>query len=180
MSTFDSKARTFRHRNEINVLLQMTDTVEPINAIVYTSLGERASDLLNDSRAFIPVRLDGGETMIVAKTQIKSLVEQSAETEKPDLKGECFDKKHDAQPETKKQTLASYDPYILLRVARDANIEEIRSAYKARIKAVHPDALASLCLDEDIEKAAVLATQKVNYAYRKIMQERESKTIRMA
>lgn len=180
MSTFDSKARTFRHRNEINVLLQMAGTAEPINAIVYTSLGERASDLLNDSRAFIPVRLGGGETMIVAKTQITSLIEQSAETEKSDIKGECFDKKPDAQPETKKQTLASYDPYILLRVARDANIEEIRSAYKARIKAVHPDALASLCLDEDIEKAAVLATQKVNYAYRKIMQERESKTIRMA
>ena len=40
------------------------------------------------------------------------------------------------------------------------------------MKAVHPDTIASLDLDDDLARAALLAAQKVNYAYKKIMRER--------
>ncbi|MEZ5916981.1 MAG: hypothetical protein R3C40_05365 [Parvularculaceae bacterium] len=54
---------------------------------------------------------------------------------------------------------------------RPATVEEVRRAYKVRIKAVHPDTLSGLELDDDIAKAAILAAQRVNYAYRQIMGE---------
>ena len=74
MSAFDGKQRTYRHRNEIGVVLRLAAAgEEPVRATVFTSLGERASDLLNDARAFLPVRLASGETMIIAKSQIASI-----------------------------------------------------------------------------------------------------------
>ncbi len=171
MSAFDSKQRTYRHRNEINVLLTMSTGNAPVAATVFTSLGERASDLMNDSRAFIPVRLCSGATMIVAKSQIASIIE--AETHQEDagpnrIYGEDFST--ESKPEEKQPKL--FDAYAILRVSPSATNDEIRAAYKARMKAVHPDTFASLGLDEEISKAAVLATQKVNYAYQKIMRER--------
>ena len=171
MSTFDSKQRTYRHRNEIHVLLTPSTGQAPVAATVFTSLGERASDLMNDSRAFIPVRLSSGETMIVAKTQIATIVEaQSARdgNTRSKIHGENFS----AEDKLEDKSASAFDAYAMLRIKPDASNEEVRSAYKARMKAVHPDTFASLGLDEEISKAAVLATQKVNFAYQKIMRER--------
>jgi DnaJ-class molecular chaperone len=171
MSAFDSKQRTYRHRNEINILLTMSTGQAPVAATVFASLGERASDLMNDSRAFIPVRLCSGETLIVAKTQIASIIEagvQSEENARSKIYGEDFS----AEPKLEDKQPKLFDAYAMLRVSPAATNEEIRTAYKARMKAVHPDTFASLGLDEAISKAAVLATQKVNYAYHKIMRER--------
>ncbi|PQA85525.1 J domain-containing protein [Hyphococcus luteus] len=171
MSAFDAKQRTYRHRNEICVTLRMSTSEEPVAATVFASLGERASDLLNDSRAFIPVRLASGETMIIAKSQIASITEKETEAQdkkKSNLHGEDFS----GEPKLEEKPMKPFDAYAALRVAPSASDEEIRSAYKARMKAVHPDRLSSLGLDEEIAKAAVHASQKVNYAYQKIMRER--------
>ena len=170
MSAFDTKQRTFRHRNEINIKLVMSNSDKPVAATMFTSLGERASDLLNDSRAFLPVRLGSGETIIVAKTQIASIMENEGgeESAKSKLHGEDFS----GEPKLQDKALKTFDAYATLRVTPAASNDEIRTAYKARMKAVHPDRLASLDLDEEIAKAAVLATQKVNYAYQKIMRDR--------
>ncbi len=171
MTVFDTKQKTYRHRNEVTVLLTLSTRDKPVEATMFLSLGERASDLLNDGRAFIPVRLGDGDTMIIAKSQIASIVEGVGEKQgrpKSKIYGEDFSadaRKEEAAPKT-------FDPYAMLRVARTATNEEIRAAYKTRMKAVHPDTFASLGLDEEIAKAAVLATQKVNYAYQKIMRER--------
>ena len=172
MSAFDARQRSYRHRNETEISLRLTTGAEPIRATVFTSLGERASDLLNDSRAFIPVRLGSGETMIIAKSQIASITEaDGAAEDKPKSKfhGETFSGE---APLPEKNPVRSFDAYQTLRVAPTATNDEIRTAYKARMKAVHPDALAALGLDEEIAKAAVLASQKVNYAYQKIMRDR--------
>jgi len=172
MTVFDTKQKSYRHRNEANVLLTLATSDKPVEATVFLSLGERASDLLNDSRAFIPVRLGGGETMIIAKSQIATIIEGKTakdESGKSKIYGEDFSttQKPDAPQK-------SFDAYAMLRIAPTASNEEVRAAYKARMKAVHPDTFASLGLDEEISKAAVLATQKVNYAYQKIMRERGS------
>lgn len=178
MSAFDTKQRTYRHRNEINVLLQMSTSDAPVEATVFASLGERASDLLNDARAFIPVRLSSGETMIVAKTQIASIVE-AAKGKNSGKNSKIHGEDFSADNKSDDKTMDKFDAYALLRIAPTASDEEIRKAYKARMKAVHPDSLASLGLDEEISKAAVLASQKVNYAYQKIMRERGAQTDRL-
>lgn len=178
MSVFDSKNRTFRHRNEIEVLLRLKDSAEEVPVTIFASLGERPLDLLNDERTFIPMREPSGEIILIAKTQIASLVERKSDTEKeeqPEFLEEDFSQESIKEAVSKK----SFDPYAMLRISPEAGPEEIRAAYKARIKAVHPDALAFLDLDEDIKKAAILATQKVNYAYQKIMKDRSASTERV-
>ncbi|WP_425408953.1 J domain-containing protein [Hyphococcus sp.] len=178
MSVFDSKNRTFRHRNEIDVLLRLKDSDEDVPGVIFASLGERALDLLNDERTFIPVRRDSGEIILIAKSQIASLTERENASNADD---DIEQLEEDFSQETIKEAIAkkSFDPYEMLRVSPAASPEEVRAAYKKRIKAVHPDAIASLDLDDDIKKAAILATQKVNYAYQKIMRERGSTTERV-
>ncbi len=157
---FDKTGST-RHKNEVNVSLTLTGQ-PPFRAVIFLKVGERIIDLLNDGRAFIPVRDEAGQTLFLAKTSIVSLVEvdqpQARAHEKSSL------------DELKK---APFDPYKVLRVKSDASLEAIRRAYKERIKAVHPDAIAALDLDEDLSRAALLATQKVNHAYKMIMRERD-------
>ena len=179
MTVFDTKQRTYRHRSELHVLLRLSGDAAPVEATLFASLGERASDLLNDTRAFIPVRLANGETMIVAKSQIASLVEDqnpSAGASEDVPKSKFYGEDFSSAPKQPGKAEKTFDAYATLRVSPSASNEEIRAAYKARMKAVHPDALASLGLDEDLAKAAVLATQKVNYAYNKIMRDRETAT----
>ncbi|MEO1135840.1 MAG: DnaJ domain-containing protein [Pseudomonadota bacterium] len=178
MSAFDTKQRTYRHRNEIHVVLQLSTCENPVQATVFASLGERASDLLNDARSFIPVRLQSGETMIVAKSQIASIIE-AGEKKEEGKNSKIYGEDFSTDEKVEAKTMDKFDAYATLRIAPSASDDEIRTAYKARMKAVHPDSLASLGLDEEISKAAVLASQKVNYAYQKIMRERGSQTDRL-
>jgi len=152
----------YRHRNAADVRLKLNGEPE-IDAVVYLTMGQRLSDLLNDERAFLPVRMSNGETAIVAKTQISSITEKVA----------IFEDSADDEQIGAKTTSRAFDPYATLRVSPQAGLDEIRAAYKKRMKAVHPDAIAALCLDEDLSKAALLVAQRVNYAYQKIMRERE-------
>jgi len=68
----------------------------------------------------------------------------------------------------------NFDAYAILKVSPEADLEEIRKAYKIRIKAVHPDSVAALDLDPELIKAAIQSTQKVNYAYHHILKERKA------
>jgi len=184
MSAFENRAKAFRHRNEIPVSLRLVGSDVCVDATVFTTLNERASDLLNDNRDFIPVKMNGGDTQIIAKKQIASLIEKSvAKEEDPEPKTKASEEPSSKQEKSKPaepKVESTFDPYAMLRVSPDASIEEIRSAYKARIKTVHPDAIASLGLDEDISKAAVLATQKVNYAYQRILRDRDLRNKKVA
>lgn len=159
---FDKATGAFRHKNEKVVQLHIAGR-EPMAATIFHVNGERLTDLLNDPRAFIPVRAASGEMMIVAKAQIASIIE--------------IDEEQEAAAEDKlpgKNAPRAFDPYETLRISPDASHEELRAAFRARIKAVHPDTVASLGLDEDLSKAASQATQKIIYAYRKIMRERKA------
>ncbi|MEE2691903.1 MAG: J domain-containing protein [Pseudomonadota bacterium] len=172
-----------RHKNLMRVRLALAGS-EPFEAAVFLKLEERLIDLLNDPRAFIPVRRHDGMTMMIAKANIVSV------TEIPDLSAagpEVFSGDDEAVAERRQRRTSDemsgrgerrprprrVDPYEVLRVARDASTDEVKRAYKARIKAVHPDAIASLDLDEDLARAANLTTQKVNQAYDMIMRERQ-------
>ena len=159
---FDKATGAFRHKNEKAVQLHISGR-EPMAATIFHVNGERLTDLLNDPRAFIPVRAASGEMMIVAKAQIASIIE--------------IDEEQEAAAEDKlpgKNAPRAFDPYETLRISPDARHEELRAAFRARIKAVHPDTVASLGLDDDLSRAASQATQKIIYAYRKIMRERKA------
>ncbi len=248
-----------RHKNKQKVVMTLLGQA-PMEAIVFLTINERLIDLLNDDRAFIPAVKSDGETIIVAKTQIASIIEKTEDeepligdtedlseaastqsgksTDDADKEPEAKDKdaqdadaeaadaeatdakdevakdedekdagKKDAddektsakeeRPKTKRtrrtrrkktkdaddqesadkepqfKPRKSFDPYAALHIKPEATTEEVRTAYKARMKAVHPDTVAGLGLDEELKRAALQATQRVNYAYKKILAERD-------
>lgn len=193
--------RSFRSKNAAKVRVTLAGG-DAFDGFVFLTVGDRLIDLLNDDRAFIPIRRDDGETMIVAKQQIASIIEAAIdaadlgdavdaealdEPPAPDVDDDENDQDKAADDagesgpgadaedrEASRRSARRFDPYETLRISPDATIAEIRAAYKTRIKAVHPDSIASLGLDDDLKAAALKSTQRVNYAYRKIMQERET------
>jgi hypothetical protein len=194
------KTGSSRYKREVSVTMSLAGQ-RPFNAFVFLTVDERLIDLLNDPRAFIPVKHANGAVVIVAKANIVSIIESAAEYTQPEqaepvpeIEGAVEEPEFDAKAEAEKKAKAkesekpeekedpkakprvrrTYDPYEILRVPREASLAEIRRAYKARMKAVHPDAIAALDLDEDLEKAALLAAQKVNHAYQQIMKERKA------
>jgi len=165
------KAGPIRHTNEFDVSLTLQGQ-DAYHASVFLKLGERLIDLLNDARAFIPVRGPDGVRMI-AKSSIISILEKTPEEKKEKEKSESgANSNNDAK--------RHFDPYKALRVDPSASTQEIKRAYKERIKAVHPDTIAALDLDEDLTRAAILAAQKVNHAYKIIMKERDAEAYKHA
>ncbi|MEM9899206.1 MAG: DnaJ domain-containing protein [Pseudomonadota bacterium] len=63
--------------------------------------------------------------------------------------------------------------YRALKVDPDASDEDIKAAFKARIKAVHPDALVGA--EEGKKDAALHATKLINRAYDAVMKERSNR-----
>lgn len=166
------KSATSRHKHEARVLVTLTGQT-PFEAFVFLKVDERLIDLLNDQRQFIPIKRADGSTLIASKLNIVSIIEnpppeEALEPDEPPKAEEPAAEKE--EPRSKR----SFDPYEVLRVGKDATVEEIRRAYHARIKAVHPDALAKLELDEDIERAANVTAQRVNRAYKALLKERRS------
>ncbi|MEM9262519.1 MAG: J domain-containing protein [Pseudomonadota bacterium] len=63
--------------------------------------------------------------------------------------------------------------YRALKVDHDASDEDIKAAFKARIKAVHPDALVGA--EAGKKDAALHATKLINRAYDAVMKERSNR-----
>lgn len=190
------KNTTARHKNEHRVIVTLTGQA-PFEAYVFLKVNERLIDLLNDQRQFIPIKRADGATMIASKQNIVSIVERmdeerleappaedtaaAGETPPKDAGAEA-QADPEAKPEeatkpqeerrTESKRRPKFDPYEILRVARDAEPEEIRKAYHARMKQVHPDAIASLDLGEDLERAANITARRLNRAYEILMRER--------
>ena len=185
---YSSNSANIRHKNQAEVTIRLVGE-EPFDAFVFLSIGDRLIDLLNDDRHFIPARRPDGKTIIVAKSQIVSIIETAApEMADTQTVADDVEESHDAKESpadavarevddeftrSGRKPTRRFDPYEMLRVSKDASVQEIRSAYKSRIKAVHPDSVASLGLDDELAQAALKTTQKLNYAYRKIMRDRE-------
>ncbi len=165
---FEKSTISTRPKQEASVRLSLVDG-STVEGVVFLKNDERLIDLLNDHRSFFPLRRLEGDTVIVAKSGVVSMVENPLPLYDTPLTDKLAD-------DTKERLSARkvFDPYTTLKVEREASLVEIRAAYKARMKAVHPDALASLDIDDDIRKAAHAMAQRVNFAYQRILKERNA------
>ena len=175
-----------RHTIERPVIVTLAGQ-DAKEAVVFIKIGERLSDLLNDPRAFIPIRTADGVVCIASKTNIVSISEVFMEEPKNNKRQSGSNEEEGARDQQEKSTdrdkthaeeefepfrpKKRFDPYDILGLERGASIEEIRKAYKDRIKSVHPDTIAALDLDPDLQRAANLKAQKVNSAYQTILRE---------
>ena len=130
------------------VRLCLTDGAE-VEAEIWCAQGERLADVLNDARAFLPIG-QGDDVRCIAKSVIAT-----AET------------LGSAPREAR-------DPYEVLRIEPSASDAEVRSAWMTRMKASHPDRLASLGLDESVVYAARQACQRINAAHDEVMRTRRA------
>jgi DnaJ-like protein/uncharacterized protein DUF6812 len=124
-----------------------TSTGRSVVGEVFLAQGERLVDLLNDTRHFLPLMQVDGTVKVVSKSSIS---EASIIAKEPDEKR---------------------NPYAVLKVQRGASAAEIKAAWMKRLKMTHPDRLAALDMDEDVQYAARRACQKVNQAYDEIMRD---------
>jgi hypothetical protein len=143
-----SSPQVDKQRGVVRFLLTDNRTIE---GEVFVAQGERLVDVLNDSRGFIPVSMGQGDVRSIAKTQIAEA--------------------RDVGASPKVET----DPWKILRVQRGATPAEVREAWRARIKSCHPDRVAALGMDKEIEYAARQAAQKINMAYDEIITEMKSR-----
>ena len=142
------KTHTRRSKSELMVRLCLTSG-EAVEGDLFVAQGERLAEVLNDERAFLPLRI-GDAVEVIAKTQI---ARASAIGEAP---------------------REATDPYAVLRLPRTASDEELRAAWMNGLKACHPDRLAALDLAPEVVNAARRAAQRVNGAYEAIRAERRA------
>ena len=183
---FSSQSGNVRHKNKLEVTLRVVGE-DPLDAVVFLRPDERLVDLLNDERAFLPVQRQGGQTIILAKDQIVMITENhwsrggGADSDPSGSADADADGHADAAGgRTGSAASDAFDPtgldpdspYAILRVSPEASAQQVKAAYRARIKAVHPDALASQGVDAELVAAASAVVQKVNEAYQEIMASR--------
>ena len=142
------KATIRQGKARLMVRLCLTDGTA-VEGEVWRAQGERLADVLNDARAFLPLG-EGDAVRVIAKSTIAS-----------------------AEPLGGAPSEAS-DPYAVLRVEPSATDDEVRAAWMNRMKASHPDRLASLGLDEAVVYAARRACQRINAAHDEVMRTRRA------
>ena len=64
------------------------------------------------------------------------------------------------------------DAYAILNISADANLSEVKRAYRKLMSQHHPDKLVSKGLPEEMMKVATQKTQEIRAAYERIMDEK--------
>jgi DnaJ-class molecular chaperone len=69
------------------------------------------------------------------------------------------------------KNLTLFDAYKILEVEPNASIEEIKKAFKAKVKQYHPDLVQNL--GREIQELANRKLLEINYAFNLILKQRE-------
>ena len=140
-----------RSKTKTRTTLKMKDG-SLLNGHVYCSQDERLSDLLNDSKRFLPFETMDGEIIFVTKDAMSQVMPK----EKLGLEN------------------AHLKPHDILGISKDASLEAIKSSYHAKVRAFHPDRLTALDLPDEIVSYASDLMARINEAYQKLLTTAES------
>lgn len=141
--------------NRTPVFLTMADgTLATVS--IRLPLSNRLGDALNNDDVFLDALTPSGQQQFIAKTAIRMV--RSAKVPKADqLDGEG------PAPGT-----PAFDPYAILKVAKDASHEEIRLAYHRMARLYHPDRIASYELPEEVKDYVRAMLVRINLAFEQI------------
>jgi hypothetical protein len=118
----------------------------------FISPGGRLSDILNDSREFLPVETIEGATTVVRKSAI--------------VRATPLQQSEDHQ-------MNASDPYQLFGVTSDVAQDELKARYHDMVRNAHPDRLFSMGLPAPFIDFANSQLARINNAYQKICQDRQ-------
>lgn len=147
------KDTSYREKKKVAVNLQLADGTL-LDGFVFCNQGERVSDVLNDTRDFLPFETHTSDIIMLRKGTIATILASDVDTVKKILT----------------------DPFAILGIPRDANRETAKQAYHDKVRTYHPDKLASLDLPEDMKTYANDMLARINTAYSLVLRKIETST----
>ncbi|MEI7600066.1 MAG: J domain-containing protein [Aestuariivirga sp.] len=141
--------------NRTQVFLTLTDG-SVLTVSIRLPLSNRLGDALNNGDGFLDALTPAGQQQFIAKTSIRSV--RSANVPKADQ----------LDSEGRAPGTPAFDPYAVLKVAREASPEEIRHAYHRMAKLYHPDRIASFDLPDEVMDYVRAMLVRINLAFEQI------------
>ncbi len=141
----------FVDKTKLDVQLDLVDGSKLVGAF-FLSAGQRLSDLLNDSRQFVPFDTTGGLIANLSKTSFAKVT----------------------QLDQQLGDIAVTDPYKILGVPASATDDEVQDAYRRRALSYHPDQIQAAGLALEFTQFATKQMARINGAYERIVEMRNA------
>jgi DnaJ-domain-containing protein 1 len=137
------------------VLLTLADN-QMVTVSIRLPLSRRLADALNNDDVFLDAITPSGQQQFIAKSTIKLV--RSANVPRADQ----------LDTEARVPGTPAFDPYAILKVARDANPEDIKTAYHRMARLYHPDRIASYELPDEVKAYVRTMLVRINLAFEQI------------
>lgn len=141
--------------NRIAVLLTLADN-QVVTVSIRLPLSRRLADALNNDDVFLDAITPSGQQQFIAKSTIKLV--RSANVPRADQ----------LDTEGRVPGTPAFDPYAILKVAKDASPEDIKSAYHRMARLYHPDRIASYELPDEVKDYVRTMLVRINLAFEQI------------
>jgi hypothetical protein len=113
--------------------------------------GRSLTDILNGTLSFIEFEPFGGERIFLAKSALQA-VKPTNLPGVPNLAAALNENQ-------------AFDPYAILRIGRDAGVEDVHRAYLDLAKTYHPDRFAAVELPTEVKNYLAAMARRVNAAH---------------
>ncbi len=137
------------------VLLTLADN-QVVTVSIRLPLSRRLADALNNDDVFLDAITPSGQQQFIAKSTIKLV--RSANVPRADQ----------LDTEGRVPGTPAFDPYAILKVAKDASPEDIKSAYHRMARLYHPDRIASYELPDEVKDYVRTMLVRINLAFEQI------------
>ncbi len=141
--------------NRTAVLLTLADN-QVVTVSIRLPLSRRLADALNNDDVFLDAITPSGQQQFIAKSTIKLV--RSANVPRADQ----------LDTESRVPGTPAFDPYAILKVAKDASPEDIKSAYHRMARLYHPDRIASYELPDEVKDYVRTMLVRINLAFEQI------------
>lgn len=146
------KNEEFVSRVKVEVDLALIDGTT-LRGSLFVKQRQRPVDIMNDSRAYIPVELEDGTIKVVNKTVISTLTPLQQDMEK-----DSKERTEKWQGTFAKASMEPDEAYKILGLTPSASIDQVQAAKKKLQSAYHPDKGGTNYLAAKINQAAVVLT----------------------
>jgi DnaJ-domain-containing protein 1 len=141
--------------NRTAVLLTLADN-QVVTVSIRLPLSRRLADALNNDDVFLDAITPSGQQQFIAKSTIKLV--RSANVPRADQ----------LDTEGRVPGTPAFDPYAILKVAKDASPQDIKSAYHRMARLYHPDRIASYELPDEVKDYVRTMLVRINLAFEQI------------
>lgn len=145
----------YDNANRTAVLLTLADN-QVVTVSIRLPLSRRLADALNNDDVFLDAITPSGQQQFIAKSTIKLV--RSANVPRADQ----------LDTEGRVPGTPAFDPYAILKVAKDASPEDIKSAYHRMARLYHPDRIASYELPDEVKDYVRTMLVRINLAFEQI------------